>query len=66
VFLCCSYCRATVSRITDTERLTPAAPEDLADALAFALRFDGRRRKHDVDVRARRVATRRGEVKVLA
>lgn len=29
------------------DRLTPAAPEDLADALAFALRFDGRKRKHD-------------------
>ena len=29
------------------DRLTPASPEDLADALAFALRFDGRRRKHD-------------------
>ncbi len=29
------------------ERLTPATPDDLADALAFALRFDGRRRKHD-------------------
>ena len=29
------------------DRLTPATPDDLADALAFALRFDGRRRKHD-------------------
>jgi hypothetical protein len=29
------------------DRLTPATPEDLADALAFALRFDGRKRKHD-------------------
>ena len=35
-------------RMTDApDRLTPAAPEDLADALAFALRFDGRKRKHD-------------------
>ncbi len=25
----------------------PAAPDDLAEALAFALRFDGRKRKHD-------------------
>ncbi len=34
--------------MSDTpERLTIAAPEDLADALAFALRFDGRKRKHD-------------------
>ena len=29
------------------ECLTPATKEDLADALAFALRFDGRKRKHD-------------------
>ena len=27
--------------------LTPAAPEDLADALAFALRYSGRKRMHD-------------------
>jgi hypothetical protein len=31
----------------DPDRLSPATPEDLADALAFALRFDGRKRKHD-------------------
>ena len=29
------------------ERLTPAAPEDLAEAVAFALPFDGRKREHD-------------------
>jgi hypothetical protein len=29
------------------EGLTPAAPEDLAYASAFALRFDGRKRKRD-------------------
>ena len=29
------------------ENLTPAQHDDLADALAFALRFDGKRRKHD-------------------
>jgi hypothetical protein len=29
------------------DRLTPATPDDLADSLAFALRFDGRKRKHD-------------------
>ncbi len=28
------------------EPLTPAAPDDLAETLAFALRFDGRKRKH--------------------
>jgi hypothetical protein len=41
------------------DRLTPATPEDLADALAFALRFDGRRRKHDAgEIMARIVAER--------
>lgn len=41
------------------ERLTPATPEDLADALAFALRFDGRKRKHDAaEMMARIVAKR--------
>jgi hypothetical protein len=29
------------------DSLTPATPEDLADALAFALRFNGRKRRHD-------------------
>jgi hypothetical protein len=29
------------------ERLTPASAEDLADALAFALRFEGRKRVHN-------------------
>ncbi|MGA2494265.1 MAG: hypothetical protein ABSF67_15185 [Roseiarcus sp.] len=29
------------------DRLMPAAPDDLADALAFALCFDGRKRKRD-------------------
>jgi len=41
------------------DRLTPAAPDDLADALAFALRFDGRKRKHDAgEFMARIVAER--------
>jgi hypothetical protein len=31
----------------DADNLKPATPEDLADALAFALRFDGRKRKSD-------------------
>jgi hypothetical protein len=29
--------------------LTPADPSDLADALAFALRFQGRKRVHNAD-----------------
>src|SRR5271154_3678843 len=31
------------------EKLTPADPGDLADALAFALRFQGRKRVHNAD-----------------
>jgi hypothetical protein len=31
----------------DADRLTPADPRDLADALAFALRNSGRKRVHD-------------------
>jgi hypothetical protein len=31
------------------ERLTPAPHDDLASALAFALRFDGRKRVHNAD-----------------
>jgi hypothetical protein len=43
----------------EPDRLTPATPEDLADALAFALRFDGRKRKHDAgEMMARIVAER--------
>ena len=31
----------------DANKLTPADPSDLADALAFALRFAGRKRVHN-------------------
>jgi hypothetical protein len=41
------------------DRLTPAAPDDIAEALAFALRFEGRKRKHDAgEMMARIVAER--------
>lgn len=33
----------------EADRLTPADPRDLADALAFALRFEGRKRVHQAD-----------------
>jgi hypothetical protein len=36
-------------RMPDAEKLTPADPEDLACALAFALRFRGRKRVHNAD-----------------
>ena len=32
------------------ERLTPADPNDLADTLAFALRYSGRKRVHNADL----------------
>ncbi len=31
------------------DKLTPAEPRDLADAIAFALRFEGRKRVHQAD-----------------
>jgi hypothetical protein len=31
------------------DRLTPATPDELTESLAFALIFDGRKRKHDAD-----------------
>jgi hypothetical protein len=33
--------------MTDAERLTLAKPDDIADALAFALRYSGRKRVND-------------------
>jgi hypothetical protein len=33
--------------MSDADRLTPASSEDPANALAFALRFSGRKRTHD-------------------
>jgi hypothetical protein len=33
----------------DDEKLTPADPDDLAAALAFALKFEGCKRWHDAD-----------------
>jgi hypothetical protein len=35
--------------MADLDRLTRADPADLASALAFALRFAGRKRVHNVD-----------------
>ena len=39
--------------------LSPASPDDLADALAFALRFDGRKRKHDAGEFMAKIVARR-------
>lgn len=41
------------------DRLTPATPDELADSLAFALCYSGRKRVHDADqFMARMVAKR--------
>jgi hypothetical protein len=37
---------AIVAPMTDAERLMPATRDDLEDAIAFALRFRGRKRVH--------------------
>ncbi len=39
--------------------LRPANPEELAETLAFALRYNGRRRVHDADNMAARIAADR-------
>jgi hypothetical protein len=41
------------------ERPHARRPEDLADALAFALRFDGRKRKHDAAEMIARIVAKR-------
>ena len=35
--------------MSQATRLTPANPEDVADALSFALRHNGRKRVHDAE-----------------
>jgi hypothetical protein len=48
--LFCSKVAAIVYGMTPpADRLTPASPDDLASALAFALRFHGRKRTHNAD-----------------
>jgi len=42
-----------------TERLTPASRDDLANALAFALLFKGRRRKNDADEMLAKIVAKR-------
>jgi len=44
--------------MSDAERLTPASPEDIADALAFALLFEGRLRIHHADELVTRMVAR--------
>jgi hypothetical protein len=41
------------------ENLTPADPGDLADAIAFALRYSGRKRVHPADDYMAKIAAER-------
>ena len=43
----------------DDDKLTPADPSDLADAIAFALNFSGRKRVHDSERLTARIAADR-------
>ena len=45
--------------MSDADNLTPADPADLADALAFALRFAGRKRVHNADEIMAEIVARR-------
>jgi hypothetical protein len=45
--------------MTDAEQLTPAKPDDIAEAIAFALGYSGRKRVNDAgEMMARIVAAR--------
>jgi hypothetical protein len=41
------------------EKLRPADPHDLANSIAFALKFEGRKRKHDADEYMAKIAAER-------
>lgn len=43
----------------DAPPLRPALPDEIADALAFALRYDGRKRVHHADDLMARIAAER-------
>jgi hypothetical protein len=59
MFLLRSPASAIVRAMPDADKLTPADPSDLAAALAFALRYQGRKRVHNSDeIMAEIVASR--------
>jgi hypothetical protein len=45
--------------MTDTGPLRPASAEEIATALSFALRYDGRKRVHDADDAMARITAER-------
>jgi hypothetical protein len=47
---------STIDAVTDAAKLTPADPQELADSIAFALRFSGRKRVHDADAFMAKIA----------
>jgi hypothetical protein len=57
LFLFCSMRQLRL--MPDAARLTPADPSDLANALAFALRYNGRKRVHDAAERMARTVAKR-------
>ena len=53
------------------QKLTPAEPDDLANSLSFALRFEGRKSKHDsgrlnADIVAKRLVRYEGKPRAQA
>jgi hypothetical protein len=46
-------CRLSSRHARCDEKLTPADPDDLAQAIAFALQYSGRKRIHHADEYAR-------------
>ena len=62
MFLFCFFIAPILARMSDAVPLQPATPEDLIAALAFALRFQGRKRVHNADeIMAEIVAKRLAE-----
>ena len=60
MFLLCSRPWAIVQRMSDpADKLTPADSRDLADAIAFALRYGGGKRVRDADEVVAMIAARR-------
>ena len=45
--------------LPDTPHLRPATPDEIADALSFALRYQGRKRVHHADDMMARITAER-------
>ena len=51
--------RRYVPRMSDAPNLRPATDDEVRETLAFALRFDGRKRRYDADDFVARIAAER-------